>query len=57
LSKRILLSGAFLSCLPAHVFWPCMVLHKTTQHRSTCSFNNSKRTLLTPFLAFQFCMN
>jgi hypothetical protein len=26
------LSGACFSCLLAHVFWPCMVLHKTTQH-------------------------
>jgi len=40
-SKRILLSSISFSCLPAHVFWPCMVLHKSIQHGShgsTCSF-------------------
>jgi len=30
------------SCLLAHVVGPCMVLHKTTQHGSTCFFNYAK---------------
>jgi len=31
-------SGAYFSCLLAHVLGPCMVLHKTT----TCSFYSAK---------------
>ncbi len=31
------LSGACFSCLLAHVSWPCLVLHRTMQHGSTCS--------------------
>jgi len=31
------LSGACFSCLLAHVFQPCLVLHRTMQHGSTCS--------------------
>jgi len=30
------------SCLLAHVFRPCMVLHKTTHHSSTCYFYSAK---------------
>ncbi len=33
-----LLSCACFACLLSHVFRPCMVLHKTTQHDSTCFF-------------------
>jgi hypothetical protein len=37
------LSGACFSCLLAHVFRPCMVLHWTTEHGSTCSSVQQKK--------------
>jgi hypothetical protein len=36
------LCGACFPPLLAHVFRPCMVLHKTTQHGFTCFFNSAK---------------
>jgi hypothetical protein len=35
-------SGRCFSCLLALVFRPCMVLHETTQHGSTCFLYSAK---------------
>jgi hypothetical protein len=37
------LSGACFSCLLAHDFRPCLVLHRTMQHGSTCSSVQQKK--------------
>jgi hypothetical protein len=37
------LSGACFSCLLAHVFRPCMVLHRNRQHGSTRFFHSAKQ--------------
>jgi hypothetical protein len=37
------LFGPWFSCLLAHVFRPCMVLHKTRQHRSMSFFHSAKQ--------------
>ncbi len=43
-SHLLALSGAFFPCLLADVFGPSMVLHKTRQHGSICSFHSAKET-------------
>jgi hypothetical protein len=40
-----------------HVFWPCMVLHKTMMHGSTCSFYSAKELKQMFFAIYCFRSN